>query len=579
MQCFLEKIKKNKRRLFIICFLSFSVIILSFLLLSNKSIALETTPILGTASVINSSNPIYFTSDTYNANVMISEPDLDNNDRIMILGYAWSVDLGWIEFSGENSSGVYIESNGLLTGSAYIILTGRSLDFDNNGSYVEVDVLTGEFSGHLWSEDMGWIDFENLYVPDLKSPTGSLVINQGLEYTSTMEVSLEILAQDDFPSSGLDSMMICNSDTFSGCDWEDFSTESNWTLPTEDGVKTVYIKLKDSVGNESEVYFDSIILDTIPPICGTWEPSNPNWTNENRTFMLSGSTDTGGSGILVSGGSCEVSINGGTCTVNISDSAGNSRICTSPQAKIDTTSPTGSVVINSGANSTSTRNVTLTLSSTDVGSGVSQMRVCNNSSFSGCDWESYSTSRSWQLTQGDGTKTVYVRYRDNVGLVSPIVTDSIVLSTPQLLREEEITEEEVEEPEVEEIEETIVIDQPRVQNYTLTVVDRNGNPVKGAVVKLEEGLETETDDNGVAVFNNVSSGRKRAVISYDGIETEKEINVLGEEVDVFETVDLDMEIGSTINPIVEIILYILLGVLFLVTLFFLLRKKKDRNSN
>lgn len=83
-------------------------------------------------------------------------------------------------------------------------------------------------------------------------------------------------------------------------------------------------------------------------------------------------------------------------------------------AASDTTPPTGSIVINNGVAFTNTTTVTLTLSATDSESGVSQMQFSND----GSNWsnsEAYITSKSWPLTAGDGTKTVYAKFKDNAG--------------------------------------------------------------------------------------------------------------------------------------------------------------------
>ena len=94
----------------------------------------------------------------------------------------------------------------------------------------------------------------------------------------------------------------------------------------------------------------------------------------------------------------------------------------------DTTPPSGSVNINSGATLTSSTNVTLTLAATDTGSSVSQMRFSNDgSAWSG--WEDYTTTRSWSLAFGDGTKTVYVQFKDGAGSASGSFTDKITLDT------------------------------------------------------------------------------------------------------------------------------------------------------
>ena len=43
--------------------------------------------------------------------------------------------------------------------------------------------------------------------------------------------------------------------------------------------------------------------------------------------------------------------------------------------------------------------------------------------------EAYATSKTWTLTSGDGTKTVYAQYQDVAGNWSTAATDTIVLDT------------------------------------------------------------------------------------------------------------------------------------------------------
>jgi len=80
--------------------------------------------------------------------------------------------------------------------------------------------------------------------------------------------------------------------------------------------------------------------------------------------------------------------------------------------KSDTTPPTGSITINSGATYTNTTSVTINLSASDP-SGVSQMCISNTQSC--LTWENYTSSKSWTLPAGDGTSTVHVWYQDKLG--------------------------------------------------------------------------------------------------------------------------------------------------------------------
>lgn len=78
----------------------------------------------------------------------------------------------------------------------------------------------------------------------------------------------------------------------------------------------------------------------------------------------------------------------------------------------DTSIPTGTALINGGADSTTSANVTLALQASDPQSGVGEMRISNSPGFEGAEWEKYTTSRSWTLSAGAGEKAVYVQFRD-----------------------------------------------------------------------------------------------------------------------------------------------------------------------
>lgn len=97
----------------------------------------------------------------------------------------------------------------------------------------------------------------------------------------------------------------------------------------------------------------------------------------------------------------------------------------------DTVSPSGAVVVNGGAATTSTQSVTLSLNATDPApaTGVSQMRFSNDGvTFSA--YQPYATTAAWTLTSGDGVKTVYAQFRDSEGNQSAVVNDSITLTLP-----------------------------------------------------------------------------------------------------------------------------------------------------
>jgi hypothetical protein len=101
---------------------------------------------------------------------------------------------------------------------------------------------------------------------------------------------------------------------------------------------------------------------------------------------------------------------------------------------IDQTEPSASLSINSGAESTNSRSVSLHLSysdaTLDATSGVKDCRYKNEGE-SWISWESCSSIKSWTLTAGEGTKKVYYQVRDNTGNIKE-VSDIIMLQEEKL---------------------------------------------------------------------------------------------------------------------------------------------------
>lgn len=115
------------------------------------------------------------------------------------------------------------------------------------------------------------------------APTGSVSINSGAGYTGTRAVTLTISATDDVDSASSLTMKVSNSSDLSDASYEAYATSKSWTLTTTDGTKTVYIKFKDSVGNESGIHSDTIVFDaTAPNSFSLEDPNNSTYTNNER---------------------------------------------------------------------------------------------------------------------------------------------------------------------------------------------------------------------------------------------------------------------------------------------------------
>lgn len=104
------------------------------------------------------------------------------------------------------------------------------------------------------------------------------------------------------------------------------------------------------------------------------------------------------------------------------------------------------VIINDGNDCTASKEVVLTLEAKNA----YEVLVSNDENFVGADWMSFSSpnSISWTLTEGEGTKTVYARYKAVSGTISAKINDEINYTTTCQEETPEVPPEEVtpEEP-------------------------------------------------------------------------------------------------------------------------------------
>jgi hypothetical protein len=108
---------------------------------------------------------------------------------------------------------------------------------------------------------------------DVYPPSGDIKINYigapwELAYTNSASVILSLFYRD--AGSGVAYMHFRNSPDEPWSPWYErtgtvYFCTFDWTLPTGDGTKYVYVEFMDEKGLISPTYFDSVILDTQPP--------------------------------------------------------------------------------------------------------------------------------------------------------------------------------------------------------------------------------------------------------------------------------------------------------------------------
>lgn len=283
--------------------------------------------------------------------------------------------------------------------------------------------------------------------PEFDGPTGTVSINQNVASTNNTAVTLSLSATDASPVSAM-----CISNSMTCTTFVAFAATKAWTLTTTSGVQTVRVWFRDSYGNVSAApASDTILFDATMPTASTITAAAGNaeatlsWTASSdaasglrgyKVTMALGATPTCTSGTVVYNGTertTKVSglLNGSTYGFRVCpiDNAGNALASgtTSARPAPEFNAPVGTVVINSGAQFTGSKTVTLTLDATDA-SGVSG--VCMSSSTTCTTYVPYATSKAFTLAVTSGAATVRVWFKDIYGNVSASpASDTITVDT------------------------------------------------------------------------------------------------------------------------------------------------------
>ncbi len=118
-----------------------------------------------------------------------------------------------------------------------------------------------------------------------------------------------------------------------------------------------------------------------------------------------------------------------TVRVQYLDSGSNRSAVFSDYILLDSTPPTGTIIINDGASATTTQSVTLKLTWSDSGTGVAGMRFSDNGS-TWSAWVAPAAVYAHTLPAGLGYHTVRVQFLDRVGNYSAVYSDYIRLAAP-----------------------------------------------------------------------------------------------------------------------------------------------------
>jgi parallel beta-helix repeat protein len=125
---------------------------------------------------------------------------------------------------------------------------------------------------------------------DKTDPTGSITINNGDTYTTSAAVKLNLSANDNL--SGVSKMRFSNNGNV-WASWEPYTSSKNWSLPSGDGAKNVYVQFLDNATRRSPQYNDAIVLDTDAPTVWFITPSMDSEVRSSNVTVQWNGTDAG----------------------------------------------------------------------------------------------------------------------------------------------------------------------------------------------------------------------------------------------------------------------------------------------
>jgi hypothetical protein len=265
----------------------------------------------------------------------------------------------------------------------------------------------------------------------------SVNIENGETYTRFQSVRLYLEADNAI------EVRIGDKENLQDEPWQGFSPFSDYTLPSGDGTKRVYVQFRDEFGNLSSVINDSIQLQTsVEGYIGVWINEGEALTNDYNvvlSMLYPGATHmkiSDRSDFLNSFWEPYTELRkfsfdqeDGLKTIYVRYRGGNADSDKTYSASIvlDTTGPEVTMQINNGA--LKTNNINLRLNFQPIQT-PSEMQLEEDGTFDEeSTWIKFSNPYTFLISKGDGEKEVYARFRDELGNVYGPISAQIELDT------------------------------------------------------------------------------------------------------------------------------------------------------
>jgi len=289
---------------------------------------------------------------------------------------------------------------------------------------------------------------------DTTAPTTySTAVSGQASYTfntwTNANVTVSLVNCSDGSGAGCSATFYC-TDTANTC-----TPTTAYTVPvviSTNGTSYIRYSSTDLVSNSETTKSQTLKIDTTAPtlaevtnVAASTSDTTPDYTfssTEAGTITYGGSCSSSTTTAVVGNNTITFNaLTAGTysdCTITVTDSLTNASTPLSissftvnlggggaPSGSAN--QPTGpfAISINNGANSTASREVVLNLT---AGPDTVRMALSNNPEFANAVQETYSTTKTWTMSDGQGQKTVYAKFYTSYGVSSGVVFDNIVYS-------------------------------------------------------------------------------------------------------------------------------------------------------
>lgn len=241
---------------------------------------------------------------------------------------------------------------------------------------------------------------------------------------------------------------------------------------------------------------------------------------------------------------------------------------------VDTTGPTGNLILGYVTNSTNPQIYIIALANDT--SGVSQMIFSENSNFAGASYVDFKSVSTYTLSSGYGYKRIYIKYKDTLGNESPVYSASILYSESVVSDEEKTTQDPDNEVEVPvNPKDPKGPTTPGLSIVSFKVLGPDGSPVVNAMITIEElDVTSTTDENGIVIFENIPLGKHSILGIVDGKEFRQEIELTSSD----RVVTIQLEDSNTNTILIGVIVIFVLIILGLLIFIITSKRRKETRA-